>query len=310
MKTNSFFILLFTVTSIVCFGQNNLGINTSNPLTKVHLDGSNNTTSTANSVTKDDVFITNTGKIGAGVANPITRIDLRNSENTNNIIGIGSTTQSAADVGPGTVRYTPTNGLEYSNGINWITVTSITTPKTIIAATKNTWANNTDNVYCYDGGFNGNQSLIPNRAPCYIRLWTNKYDNLAGGGTFNATTGQFTASRNAIFTATFTFALEPNTIGALSENTNQVEAIWRHVRNNIEINSVKCVNTYSSNSTGNLRLDSSCTANFDMQIGDIIRPELWIDVSTGTGASQPDNSKRRFDISNNGAYNNLTIVEN
>ena len=290
--------------------QNNVGINTAAPLTKFHIDGQKNTTSNTTALTKDDFFVTSNGSIGIGVSEPKVRLDLRNLENTDGIIAIGNSTQTAAEAKPGALRYFTNNELQYSNGTEWVTVANSSTTKTVVAATKDTWGSTAENVFCYGGGFNSNQSLIPNRAPCYIRLWSVKHDNNAGGGAFNNTTGQFSASRAGVFTATFTFALNAANVNANPSDANQVEAIWRHLRNGIEINSVKCANTYASNSTGNVRLGSSCTASFDMQPNDVIRPEIWIDVSPTSGATQAASSKRQFDISNSGAYNNLTIIEN
>ena len=311
-KTTIYCTLFFILAAIQTLqAQQKFGINTATPAAFFHIDGQKNSSTTNNNDIKDDVFVTTDGNLGLGVLSPKTKVDLRNSQNNDNILGLGTTSQTAIQAGSGALRYDNTNGIQYSNGTDWVTVTDNSVAKTVVAATKSTWSTTTaGDVYCYNGGYNANQSLIPNRAPCYIRQWTTKYDNAAGGGTFNATTGQFTATRASVFTATFTFALQAAAVSSLTENANQVEAIWRHIRGNTEINSVKCANTYASNSSGNVRLGSSCTANFDLEVGDIIRPELWIDVSAGTGATQSNANKRQFDISNNGAYNNLTIIEN
>lgn len=307
-------IILTTTITFLLFlspliGYSQVGINTNTPLGVFHVDPKKNSASNNSDLLKDDVIIDNEGKLGLGNSQPISRVDLRTNENNERIIAIGNTNQSASIAGKGAIKYTNST-LQYSNGTNWINLATAPQIKTVVAGTKDTWGSNANNLYCYSGGFDTNQSSIPNRAPCYIRLWSIKYINSENGGTFNAETGQFTAKRNGVFTASFTFTLSSNKIEASSGNANQVEAIWRHLRNGTEINSVKCANTYSSNSTSNVKIGSSCTANFDMQPNDVIRPELWIDVSSGSGNNQDNNQRRVFDISNNGAYNNLTIVEN
>lgn len=280
------------------------------PLGKFHVDAQKNTSSATNALLKDDLVITEEGKMGLGTSTPSTRVDLLNTENKDTALGLGKTSQTAAEADAGAIRYDANNGIEYSNETDWIKIAGESTQKTIVATTKDTWGSSAANAFCYNGGFNSTQSTLPNRAPCYIRLWTSKYSNTTAGGTLNAETGQFTANRDGIFTATFTFALQAAPLAASTDNANQVEAIWRHIRDNTEINSVKWANTYSSNSNGNILLGSCCTANFDMQKNDIIRPEIWMDVSNGANSNQTANQRRQFDVSNNGSYNNLTIIEN
>lgn len=56
-----------------------------------------------------------------GIANPVTKVDLRGAGNSANSVGIGQTTQTAADAGAGALRYSPFNGgrIQFSEGTVW-----------------------------------------------------------------------------------------------------------------------------------------------------------------------------------------------
>lgn len=78
-----------------------VGVNTSNPQQKFHVDGKN-TAATINPLSGvpsaaqavDDVVITSTGKVGTGTVNPATRLDINNGSN-NGAIKITDGTQGA-----------------------------------------------------------------------------------------------------------------------------------------------------------------------------------------------------------------------
>jgi len=309
--------IFLTVISVVCFStikaQNSVGIDTANPLGIFHVDGKKNTAaSSPTDAQLSDDFIINasTGTIGIGVLLPKTKLDLRNGMNTDNAIGIGNTTLTAAQAEKGALRYNGTI-LQYSNGTEWVNITPVPAIKTVVAATKTTQP-----VYCYAaGGVSvGNYNGIPHRTPCYITDWNQKYNNSTVGGTFAPSSGVFTANRNGVFTATFTFALASGKVRAFSADANQVEAIWR-LRDSLgnELNSVKCANNYPSDSRstdtgrGSVPVGSSCTASFYMTAGQTIRPEVWIDLDPDLAASK--NFNVTAGSSGVSYYNNLTITE-
>ncbi|QCX52873.1 hypothetical protein [Elizabethkingia sp. JS20170427COW] len=311
-------VSLFTFFNIKA--QQNVGINTKTPLGAFHIDPEKNTPASGATTTqlKDDFVVTNTGWIGIGTDQPKVKVDLRNTE-VNNAIAVGDTNQTPAQAGAGAIRYENGN-LEYSNGTHWIKLLPTAPTKTVIIATKTS-----QNTYAYEpGGHSCNNCTvagIPHRTSAYLINWTTKYSNVTSGGSFDDATGTFTANKEATFTATFTFATQPTKVKAwrnpnppYNYDTNQIEAIWRvYNTSGNEINSVKCANTFPSDSrsTGseNARVGSNCTASIHLLAGQKIVPALWVDLGDGNGTTYP----RLFDVSTSSGssiYNNLTIVEN
>ena len=318
----SFITLLICSTSFFVFGQ--VGIGTTSPQGMLHIDGSTNTPATsptAAQVSDDFIVKTSTGNVGIGNLDPKVKVDLRNSS-ANSALGLGNTPLTAAQAGKGAMRYNGTN-LQYSNGEQWINLAATTQIKSVLIATKTT-----QDVYVYGGGgytdAGGCQNCtiqgVPHRTPAHLTNWTTKYNNSTEGGSFDASTGIFTANRNGTFTATFTFALANGKIRAWNGSSNaidanQIEAIWRiyDTYGTTEINSIKCANTFPSDSRnlntdpGNAMAGSNCTGTIYLQAGQKIRPSLWIDLAPDGIGLKP------FDVTATGGssiYNNLTIIEN
>lgn len=105
-KHQKFYILVLLFSSLT-FLKSQVGINTSFPAQALHVDGQKDNTSVSptNNEFANDVVFTTTGKIGVGVLNPVTRLDTRSTVNTDNSIGIGKTTQTAAEAEAGAMRY-------------------------------------------------------------------------------------------------------------------------------------------------------------------------------------------------------------
>lgn len=311
------FIILLSITTF-SKAQNGVGINTEKPQGIFHIDSKKNTPETGatlNQLSDDFIVEHTTGNIGVGTNAPKVKLDIRNNS-VNNALGIGDTNLTATEAEKGAIRYNGSS-LQYTNGTHWVNLLTERPAKTVVIATK---TNN--DTYAYEPGghscTNCNVTGAPHRTSAYLTNWTQKYNTTTDGGSFNASTGIFTANRAGTFTATFTFALADGIIRAWNgyENpvdTNQIEAIWRvYNASNVEINSVKCANAFPSDSryawndnTGNAKAGSNCTAIVYLEAGQSIRPALWIDLNPY--------GPKPFDLTlsgTNSIYNNLTIVEN
>jgi len=313
-------MIIFLTSSFFVFSINTnaqIGVGVEQPKGILHIDPLKNTVNTISSATDDFLVENITGNIAIGNNLPKVKLDVRGA--TESAIGLGNTSQTAIEAEEGAIRYnTESKKIQYSNGIEWNDVIINPIEKSVFIATKNS-----QEVVCYEqGGVSpGTYNGMPHRTPCYLTSWTQKYNNSNGGGTFNPATGEFTAKRDGVFTATFTFALESGRIRALNGSSaaidnNQIEAIWRlKDSNNVEINAVKCANNFPSdsrnntNDAGSAPAASNCTASFYMLTGQKIRPEAWIDLDPG--------QQKLFNSTASGSgatlnsyYNNMTIIEN
>lgn len=281
-----------------------IGINTPNPRGILHTDGQKDNPVSGTSFTPaqqvNDVLITNTGRVGAGTHNPAVKVDARNSGN--GAIGFGTSSLTAAAAEEGAVRYN--TGMEYSNGNEWLPMLTAqpTVNKVIVIAAK------TDNSVKLISPSAAATTGLQNRQSNYLVGWT-KFFESNSGSTFNASTGIFTAPRNGVYVASFTTDLAPLAINYTADALNpiQIEAIWQLYDNTTGVlaanivNTVKCVNTMSSNSNGNIDAGSNCTASFYMTAGQRLMPYIWFNLNGLNTAG--------FSLNNTGGYNNLTIAE-
>lgn len=283
-----------------------VGINTNNPQGILHIDGQKDNPKTGSIISvqqqQNDVVIVNNGKLGVGITNPNSKVDLRNIGN--GAIGFGNTNLTAAEADGGALRYN--NGIEYSNGQNWYKLlNAIPQNKVLIIATKTN--NNVKLVLPSAPNNNG----LQNRQSNYLVDWTKIYESNSAN-TFNAATGVFTAPRDGVYVAVYTVNLQPisfNFDSASTLNPLQTEAIWQVYDNtggltvsNI-INTVKCANTYTSNTSGTAVLDSGsyCSASIYMTQGQRLMSYIWFNLNASNVAN--------FSLNNSGGYNNLTISE-
>lgn len=99
---NIYLIFSFLITKAL-FAQ--VGVGTTNPQQVLHIDAARNNNTSIQNNHEDDVVVTAEGKLGIGTINPLTRVDLRSNTDTDNVIAIGSTTQTASQAKEGALQY-------------------------------------------------------------------------------------------------------------------------------------------------------------------------------------------------------------
>ncbi|MBL1221860.1 hypothetical protein JET18_13490 [Chryseobacterium sp. L7] len=266
------------------FTNAQVGINTSNPQTGLHMDGAKDnplsTIPTAAQAANDVVFTAN-GEIGIGTLSPSVKIDARSATNADNAVGIGETTQTASAAGSGAMRYNPLNGgkMQYSDGVVWQDLISSPTKAVVVA-----------NIKAANFAIK-----VPYQVSTGISGWTEISDPTAN---FIPSTGIFTAPRTGVYLVAFTydFVRIPIVSGYFSEA--------RYVVNGNTVVK-KCVKSFS-NTSKQAQVAGSCVAGVQLNKGDTFQPHIYQSVyNSGSLSLRTDLTP----ASNDYGFVNLSIVE-
>lgn len=331
MNNLKYIVLALPLVTTLCYGQSgNVGINTPKPQGILHIDGGkdnpkDNTPITNTQQANDFIIKKNTPAngnteyvmVGSGTLVPKVKLDLRTTDGSNAAMGIGTTTLTAPQANEGAIRYDPSNTgqeakIEYSNGLEWIPLyNNPPQKKSYVIATK------ADSKVVYgavDGNINVNgatQTGLSNNGVNYMSSWNKKYESTGSNNSntnFNATNGVFTAPADGTYIASFTYALSPITINSNGQPA-QIEAIWRLFDNSTGwntasnlIQTVKCANSFSKDSTSSIVVGANCTATFYMFAGQRLVPYTWFNLNDLT-------STTKINLNSDSNFNNLTIVQ-
>ncbi len=275
MRTYYIFILLLLIPTLSLKAQ--IGVNTETPEVLLDIVSSTSTGTvlmTSNSDDKETMQINNNGYIGMGIANPLVKLDLRSTTLAKeNALGIGYTSQTAAEAEAGAIRYNPTSKtLEYSDGTVWIKLQA--NPDKAMVIAKNS---------------SGQEFVVRttgNVASGAIENWTNVYDKT---GNFNTSTGRFTATRDGVYSVSVT-GVFPNT--SLPEGSQYELSL--SASSGVTL---KCVVPYLSEVV-NGNLTNNCKGLFKLNAGQTIVPTIYIQATY-------INQKLSVD----GSLNMITIAE-
>lgn len=165
------------------------------------------------------------------------------------MLGIGTTTAAAPAAGAGAMRYNTASGgvLQYSNGVNWNTITSTVQKATVVA--KKTTTQSFPNV--------------PTNGVSVID-WLEVTDLT---GNFEPSTGIFTAPRDGNYIVSFSF----NFVASPIVGGGQVEAIL--VTSGGSFNTKKSVVAFPS--SGSSQAGASISFIIRLSSGETVTPTIW-----------------------------------
>lgn len=277
-------LLFFFGSTFSLFAQ--IGINTKDVKGAFHVDGKiDNFSTPTNEQANNDFVVTTNGNIGVGTITPVTKLDLRSTSNSNNALGIGFTSRTAESVGAGVIRYVNTSGgkLQISDGIQWMDIYSVPKKSFVVARIRTA-----DKAI----KFTYNTATI-------IAGWeiTNDISN-----NFNATTGEFVAPRDGVYT--FSFAYDFVQEGKAFLANSSVESQFVKNTNVIE---VKCLKTYGKSTRG-AQAGGSCVSSMKLKQNDKVVVKLLQKIDNSTSGGRGLRSDAVVNKPNFG-FNNLTIVE-
>ena len=267
MKTG--FLIFFSLLSIgLSIAQ--VGINTQTPEAILDIQSKGNAASTKALSVKNNTAVNifdlrDDGRIiTSGVLAPAILFDLRDGKN-NSILAMGESNQTAAAAKAGAVKYdTSTKSLYLSDDTSWNVLASDYIKAfvvTDIISASQIFANNTNNT---------------------IKNWTVLSDLT---GSFNATTGIFTAQRSSVYSVSLNITLNDGAIGAKTQLQASLVASGGQ--------QVKSITTF--NAAGSLSAGVQCSGNFLLASGETLSIVLWHNLGTS----------KQIKV----GYNNLTIVE-
>lgn len=267
-----FFILFFSLKSI----NGQVGIYTKDPLRALHIDGGKDNSNTPSaSQILNDVVVTSDGKMGVGLLDPKTKVDVRSADQKG-IIGLGTNSQTASAAGPGAIRYSTGNTIQYSDGVGWHNLPMTLPPKALVLANKNT-----------------NQSL-GNNATTTVGGWSVLTDSQSD---FNSTSGTFVARRAGFYIVSFNITLAEANIA----RNSRIETIIESNTSTNNIQTYRCVNSYPAwdvNTVNNI-VGGNCTAIFNLSAGNTIQFKVYHNFG----------GSRNINTANSGTNNSISIYE-
>lgn len=267
MKTG--FLILFSLLSLgICIAQ--VGINTQTPQAVLDVQSKGNTASTKALSVKNSSAINifdmrDDGRvITAGVLAPNILFDLRDGKN-NSILAIGESDQTAVVAKGGAVKYdTSTKSLYLSDNTSWNVLASDYIKAFVVT-----------DITSASQSFANNTSIA-------IKNWTVLSDFT---GSFNSSTGVFTAQRSSVYSVSLNITLNDGAINAKTQLQASLVASGGQ--------QVKSITTF--NAAGSLSAGVQCSGNFLLASGETLSVILWHNLG----------SSKQIKI----GYNNLTIVE-
>lgn len=273
MKIRSLYKLLILCLPFTIQAQT--GIFTKDPMQTFHIDTGKDNSSVPPSALQipNDVVLTSDGKLGVGLLNPKTKVDMRSTDDKG-IIGLGTSSQTAAAAGGGAIRYSNGNIIQYSDGVSWHNLPMTLPPKALVLANKSSALNFTNN------------------STTLVNGWTTVTDSQSN---FNGTT--FTAPRSGFYIVSFNITLAS---GNITQNS-RIETI---IESNTGLNNIKTyrsVNSYPAwdvSAVSNI-VGGNCTAIFNLSVNDTIQFKVFHNFG----------SDRGINTANAGTNNSISIYE-
>ncbi|WP_080779225.1 complement C1q domain-containing protein [Chryseobacterium phocaeense] len=267
----------FLIFFLPFFLQAQVGVFTKDPMQAFHIDGARDNSSVPPSAPQilNDMVVTSEGKLGVGLLNPKTKVDVRSADQKG-IIGLGTSTQTAAAAGGGAIRYSTGNIIQYSDGVSWHNLPMTLPPKALVLANKSS------------------VQALANNSTTVVSGWSVLTDAQSN---FNGTTGTFTAPRNGFYIVSFNITLADGNIAQNSRIETIIES--NTAANNIQ--TYRSVNSYPAwdVSTVNNIVGGNCTAIFNLSAGNTIQFKVF----------QNFGGSRNINTSNSGTNNSISIYE-
>lgn len=243
-------LLVYIMTISVNVLAQNVGINTVSPAAVLDIRGEGNSSAkrtirVANSSGVEILTLTDNGRLGIGQTNPSVRLDLRGT-GVNPVVAVGTTTNTAASVGGGAIRYMAgTKEIHYSDGTQWFRLQSSAVRPSVVAPND------------YIAG------SYPSNATTRLTGFVPVYDS---HGAFNTSNSVYTAPVDGLYVVSFTLSF--NRAIAIQAN-KYIEGRW--VASNGRI--VRCIQVYPDSGSGQGGI--TCSGTIQLSAGDTLWPEVW-----------------------------------
>lgn len=275
MKIKTFYKLLIFFLPFSIYGQT--GVFTKDPMQTFHVDGAKDNVGVPPAAAQilNDVVVTADGRLGVGLLDPKTKVDVRSGDQKG-IIGLGTSTQTAAVAGGGAIRYNTGNIIQYSDGVAWHDLPMSLPPKALVLANKSSALTFTNNAITQVNGWS---------------VLTDAQSN------FTASSGTFTAPRSGFYIVSFNITLADANIA----QNSRIETIIESNTTTNNIQTYRSVNSYPAwdVSTVSNIVGGNCTAIFNLSTGNTIQFKVFHNLGTN----------RSINTANSGTNNSISIYE-